>query len=207
MASITQLASDDNNPDFVGAHNPDTKLWARFYNRPRHNRFRSNAESRPVFEDHVYVEIRTPGDALTAIDRPASAADKARFPMHWAHFMNTQGGDPAKVGTPVEQWPRMTPAMCEMLKAMKFTTVESIALASDQQIASVGMIAGMAPLALRDAALLYLKVAKDAGYAAQAEAEKKAAQDEMAAMRKEMEEMRAMLAQATAPKEQERKRA
>lgn len=205
MANLQQLASDDNNPDFMGSHNPDTKLWARFYVRPRMMRLQTEKEGHPIFKDELYIEIRTPGDDKTVVDRPAREGDKARFPLQWQHYMNTKGGDPANVGTPIEQWPRMTPAMVEMLKALKFYTVESIALASDAQINSVGMIAGMAPFALRETAKTYLSVAKDSAFAQKLSDERKADQEKMAAMEKEMAELRALVAQATAPQQKEKR--
>jgi hypothetical protein len=53
-------------------------------------------------------------------------------------------------------------AKIEMLRAMKFYTVEAVAYASDEQITHLGMLAGMAPLSFRDKAKAYLEVARDA---------------------------------------------
>lgn len=181
------LASDDANTDFMGAHNPDSKLHVRFYMRPVPNGFKTIEEGHPIFEDRTYIEIHTPGSQLNVIDRPYRDSDKARFPLHWAHFQNTHGpGNTQNIGTPVAQWPRLTPAMCEMLKALKFYTVESIAFASDEQINAIGMMAGVAPIALREAAVIYLKVAKDSSFV-----QKQAA--EMDEMKKQMAELQEQL--------------
>jgi len=64
-------------------------------------------------------------------------------------------------GTPLSQWPLITTAQAEELKAIKFFTVEQIASASDAQLQRLGMMAGMSPHAFRDRAVNYLRVAKD----------------------------------------------
>lgn len=200
MAGMMQLATDDNNPDFVGAHNPDSKLHVRFYMRPMPNAFKTNLEKRPIFEDILYVEIHTPGNQLSIIDVMARDDHKARFPLHWAHFQNTFGKNAdGFVGTPLAQWPLITPAQSEMLKALKFYTVESVAMASDSQISSIGMLAGMAPFSFREQAVMYLRVAKDTSFAAKQAEELKARDTEMAAMRKQIEDLTALVSQATTP--------
>jgi hypothetical protein len=174
------LESDLANPNFAGARNPDTALHVRFYNRAVKNQYASDEQKRPIFEDKIYVEIHTPGNNLNVIDVPARDDHKARFPLQWAHYNNTQG-DESKAGTPVEQWGGLTAAQVEMLKAQKFYTVEMIAFASDLQIQSVGMIAGMSPLAFRERAKLWLQAstadASNSGLLEQLEAEKKARAD------------------------------
>ena len=44
------LASDMNNPQFVGPVDPDAVMIARFYKRAVQNRFMSKKEARPIFE-------------------------------------------------------------------------------------------------------------------------------------------------------------
>ena len=98
--------------------------------------------------------------------------------------MNTQGAEEKEEGTPVEQWPLVTRAQAEELRGRKFRTVESIAHASDQNIQSIGMIAGMSPHSFRDKARAFLNLASES-----AEAEKKNA--EIEALRQENDKIKA----------------
>ena len=64
------LASDDANPQFVGAHNPDQVLHVEFYNKAVEVPYESSKAGRPVFKDMVYIRITTPGiPILNTIDR------------------------------------------------------------------------------------------------------------------------------------------
>jgi hypothetical protein len=180
MANLSQLASDDNNPDFVGARNPDDLLFVRFHEVPLQNNWMTEKEGRPIFDTIIFTEITTPGNQLNIIDRPKHKQDEFRFPRQWAHFQNTHSDDPAKQGTPLSAWPFLDVSKVEMLKAMKFYTVESIAYASDDQINTLGMLAGMAPLSFRQKAKAYLEVAKDSSIVAKREEELKAVQDKLA---------------------------
>lgn len=165
------LASDEANPNFHGARNPDSALHVVFYKKPVKQPFKSQKDGIPVYESVVYVKIFTPGNQLNVIDTPARDDHKRRFPLQWAHFQNQdKGGD--VVGIPVNQWPMIDVALAETLKALKFFTVEQVAFASDEQIAKLGMAAGMAPMVFRDRAKTYLEVAKDSTALAKERAEK-----------------------------------
>lgn len=196
------LASDAQNPEFMGAHNPDATLSVKLYSRAVQHMFKTEKEGRPIFEDVVYIEIKTPGNDKNIVDRPVQEGDKARFPMHWAHYQNTHGATAAEIGTPLEQWPQITAAQAEELKALKFRTVEHLANASDQNIASIGMVAGMAPMSLRTRAQAFLHAAADSAVPQRQAAEleklraEKEASDEQHT--KDMAEMRAMIADLAA---------
>lgn len=196
------LASDMNNPEFAGASNPDAALAVKFHVKPVKNNIRSESEGRPIFEDVIFCEICTPGNALNIIDVPAREDHKQRFPLHWAHFKNTQGGDAREIGTPLSQWPLLSVSQVEELRALKFFTVESIANASDQQIGNIGMAGGMAPVSFRQRAKNFLMAAKDeSALAKQAEevARLKAEQEAKDARHAEqMEEMRKQIEELSA---------
>ena len=162
MANLSMLATDENNPEFVGARNPDDLLYVRFHEVPLQNNWKTEKEGRPIFDTVIFTEITTPGNQLNIIDRPKNRQDEVRFPRQWAHFKNTHSEDPAKQGTPLSQWPMLDVAKIEMLRAMKFYTVEAVAYASDEQIGTLGMLAGMQPSSFRDKAKAYLEVARDA---------------------------------------------
>jgi len=201
---MSTLASDLNNPEFQGASDPDARLFVRFYVEPIENKFKSGLENRPIYEDVQMIEIRIPGDPLNIIKTAVREDHKQRFPKHWAYFEQTQGKENLEIGTPLSQWPALQPSNVEMLRAMKFSTVEQIASASDEQITRLGMGGGMAPFVLRDKAQRYLAVAKDtssvdraaeelARFKAEA-AEKEARQaEEMRLMREQMAQMAEMM--------------
>lgn len=163
------IASDSNNPNFVGATNPDSRLAVRFYVRPVKNEYESNAQGRPIFTDVDYIEIMVPGDSNTTIDQPVRDDHKARFPLQWAHFQNKHGSDTREVGTPLSEWPQLTASQVEELRALKFYTVDSIANASDQNIQKISMVAGMSGYAFREKAKQFLQVASGVAVANQAE--------------------------------------
>lgn len=181
------LASDANNPAFVGAHNPDSALSVRFYSKPVQNFAETSNQNRPIFQDVDYIEIFTPGNQLNIIDTPVREEHKRRFPIQWAAYQNAHGGDQRETGTPMSQWTFISAAQAEELKALKFFTVENIANASDAMIANIGMVGGMAPMALRERARAYLAAAQgtaqvqhDAQENAQLKAQLEALQAQMA---------------------------
>lgn len=197
MANLALLASDEGNPEFMGARNPDSLLHVRFYERALQNNFRTEQEGRPIFDTIVFLEIHTPGNQLNVIDRPKRAEDEHRFRAQWQFFKDTHSDDPAKQGTPLSQWPLIDVAKAEMLKAQKFFSVEQIAFASDEQIKHLGMMAGMDPYAFRDRAKAYLAVARDSTIVTKQADALKASEDKIAAMetahKEEMDALNAKL--------------
>ena len=185
------LASDANNPNFLGAHNPDAALVVKFHKKPIQQPFLSNKEGRPIFQDVDYITIFTPGNDKNIIDTPVRQEHKNRFPQQWAMYQSSQTGGDGMIGTPVSAWPMLTASQAEEFKAVKFFTVEQIANASDFQLQSLGMIGGANPHVIRDRAKAYLAAA--AGTAApQAQAAELAeAKAQMAAMQ---EQINALLA-------------
>jgi len=154
------LASDDANPEFVGAHNPDSRLSCRFFVMPVQNNFKSEMEGRPIFDDVEMVEIHVPGDKLNIVVTPTREDHKRRFPLQWAHYAAKKEGDQRLAGkTPITAWVQLTPAQAEELRWLKFLSVEDVANASDTALQSLKMIGGMTPYKLREAAQNYLHAA------------------------------------------------
>lgn len=205
------LASDLANPDFVNPTNPENTLGVRFYSKPLQDNFRSEQEGRPIFVDTDMVRITTPGDSLSIIDTIATDHYRKRFPRQWDFYVSKKQGDQVLVGrTPLSSWPKLSPAQVEELRHLKFYSVEDVANASDAALQNVGMIAGMGGHAFREAAQVYLRVAKDASVASRMEQENAALRAEMAEMRAQMQSQFAALAKQTeaippveTPKEQE----
>jgi len=167
------LPSDENNAD--------SRLQVRFYKRPVQQEQETLAAGRPIFKEFDFVHICVAGDSLTEIDTYALASHKARFPIHWANYMNRQGADDQEVvGTPVSEWPIVSKSQAEELRALKFHTVEAIAGASDQQLQRMGMAAGMSPYAFRDKAKAFLNLATNAAETDKREQEINALKEELA---------------------------
>ncbi|MCX6010362.1 MAG: hypothetical protein NTW48_10125 [Chloroflexi bacterium] len=158
----------------------DSRLAVKFHSKPIKNEFASAQEGRPIFVDRDMITIYVPGDNTLTVDAEVRDDHKARFPLQWAHYQNKHGDDPRNIGTPISEWPLVTQAVAEELRAMKFYTVESIASASDAQISSMGMKAGMNPIAFRTRAQNYLKVASDESVSAKQEEELKTLREENA---------------------------
>jgi len=194
------LASDEANPQFVGARNPDAALVVEFYTRAVQDMFKSGKAGRPIFSDVIYIKILVPGVKESQIDRPAREDDKARFPHQWAHYHNKTEGDARELGTPLTEWPVITRSAAEEFRSLKFFTVEAIANASDLNINNLGMIGGMAPHILREKARAFLAGAKDTALV-QSQAEELAKRDaEIERLKAEMARIAAMVeAKAAAP--------
>lgn len=185
------LASDDHNPEFVGAKNPDSALIVEFYTRPVQNNVASTKAGRAIFEDVIYIKIDVPGIKDMKWDMPARSDHKARFPLQWAHYKNKTEGDAREIGTPLSEWPVLTRSQAEEFRGLKFFTVESLANASDANINNLGMMGGMSPYALREKARAFLASAKDTALPQQ-QAEELAKRDA------ELERLRAELSRVAA---------
>ena len=140
--------------------NANSRLAVLFHKKAVQNQVKSELEGRPIFDDVIFIRKMVPGDSLNVIDRPIYEQDKNEFPMQWAHFMNKHGDDQMMSGTPLIEWPLVTTAQAEELRAMKFYTVEQVAEASDAAIMKMGMSAGMSPYSFRDKAKAFLAKAK-----------------------------------------------
>lgn len=188
------LASDMNNPEFVGAQNPDSALAVAFRWDKKLNEYRSKEEGRPIYDWMDWIRIEVPGNNLTNVDRPVYPADKLRFPIQWARYEQVKNGGPLMTaGTPLEQWPLVSREIAEALRYFKFYTVENIAEASDGALQGLGMAGGMAPLTLRDKAQAWLRAAKGSADATKAAEEIAEKDRQIEELRKGQEEMQAQM--------------
>lgn len=143
-------------------NNADGRLAIKFYKYSEKDEAATAAEGRPIYREVDYLKIVVPGDSLSEIDRPVYESDKSRFPIQWANYLNRVNIDGKYDGTPLVEWTLISRSQAEQLRAAKFYTVEAVANASDQQIQSIGMTAGMSPYAFRDKARNFLDSAKKA---------------------------------------------
>lgn len=122
----------------------------RFHVVPVQDEAASAAQGHPVFRDEERVEIILPGNPLNRPVRVVTAADKEAWPRQYQQFKAgiTQSID----GTPLEQWPMMTPAMVRTLKHLEIHTVEQCAALDDLALQRVGL----GGRSIKNAAIAYL---------------------------------------------------
>ena len=169
-------------------NNPDSRLNVKFYQRAINNEFKSNLEGRPIMEMADFIIIEVPGDNLTVIDTFAVDEHKKRFPVQWARYQNEKTDGDIE-GTLLHDWPILNAAVAAELKHFRFYTVEQIAEASDAQLNTLGMAAGMSPLSLRDKAKAFLSSAKGSALVQQQADELRKRDEELAAIKAQLAEL------------------
>jgi hypothetical protein len=115
----------------------DKNLVVMFYTKPVHNKAKSLAEGRPVYEDTVQVKIHPPGERLNIVDRPANRDDQTRYALQWQQFSQNRQQMPD--GTPIDLLYPDHPAIGATLRANGVYTVEQCADLSGPAIDSIGM--------------------------------------------------------------------
>lgn len=220
------LASDLNNPEFVGAiANPDSLLYVEFYwHTPvdkwaseeasaaagrrvvvhkKKMKFEAGGKVTKLDEDdkQIWVRIMRPGDQTSIIERQVNEGDKQRWPERWLYWEMAEGlrDDGANIpGWKIEDWPHLDaqPTQVRDLKYMRFYTVEMIAGAADAQVQKMG-IGGPG---LREQARVDLrnKMAKD--LSAEITSRDKVIADQGAALKKLQEDMASLMEQVTKPR-------
>lgn len=156
------LASDVNNPEFVGASNPDDGLYVKFEMHTPEDQNKSLALGKKVFATRYvidangkavdtgeplsipYITIMKPGDQTSIIHTPVRDDHKRRWPRHWLAFQIDEGliDDGSQIpGWKIDEWPHVNQDSESLrdLKHMRFYTVEQIAGASDAQVQRMGL--------------------------------------------------------------------
>ena len=137
------LASDLNNPNFVGAMNPDSMLAVEFYWHEPEDVLKSEAEGRVVrLPKMPYVRISVAGDHTSVMESPVLEQHKRRWPDKRLYFQiqnNMVEGAAEIPGWKIEEWTELNPEQVRELKHMRFTVVEQLANASDAQCQKIGM--------------------------------------------------------------------
>lgn len=168
----------DTQPVAPGSDN----IFPRFYMKPVHNPFRSNAEGRPIYDDKEYVEINIGGDKNTQIDCRVTDEHRERWPTLYAKFK--AGVEQAPDGTPLEQWALLSPAQVAEFKALHIYTVEAFAAVNDGQLRNMGMGAR----SIRDRAILFVEQAAGAEPVLKLQSALESLQGQMAVMQKTIDD-------------------
>ena len=172
--------------------NPDSVLAVRFYQKEVQNDFQTQVQGRPIMEMRDFVRIEIPGNTLSIIDTFVNEDHKQRFPIHWARYLNEKAENavPSDIqGTSLKDWPLLNAAQAAELRHYKFYTVDQIAAASDLQLQTVGMLAGMDPMSLRDKAKAFLKLASDSSEVAKQDEELKKRDQQIQEMQAQIQEL------------------
>lgn len=110
----------------------------------------SAAASAPIFRDEERVQHLIPGSFNSHVER-VNDSHRQRWPAEYAAFKGST--TMSETGTPLEQWPLMTPAMVAMFKAMNVHTVQQCAVLNDEVLSRTG---GTGIRRIKDAAAAFL---------------------------------------------------
>jgi hypothetical protein len=196
------LASDIDNPEFLGSKNPDDMLHVEFYDYAAPDPWATRETGIQSFRKECpFVRIQVPGQKDTIIERPADGKDLKRFPRQWLHYQMMTGKIANAENVPgwqIEEWEELNPEQVRQLKFLRFYTVEQIAGANDAQIQGIGM----GGAGLRTKAQDALR-ARQGQAVSQAVAERDA---KIAGLEDSIEQMKQMMAQLLAVQAEEPKK-
>ena len=138
------LASDLNNPAFVGPVNPDSLLAVEFYWHEPELVHESEEAGKLIRGPKAqYVRIQAGGDHTSIMECPVREEHKRRWPDRWLYWqiqeglLNDTGADVP--GWKLDEWTRLSPEQLRDLKYHRFSVVEQLAGASDAQVQRLGM--------------------------------------------------------------------
>jgi len=157
----------------------DEQLMVRFFYKEVQNKLESAAQGRPIFKEKEYIEIRIAGQRDPQACRPATHADKARFPRHYDAFKKRM--EVPTEGTPLTEWPLITRSRAEELSFLNAKTVEQVANMGDTQVSQL-----MGGFTLREQAQKWLEHAGEM-----------AVQEEKHALLERIDQLEAMVASLT----------
>src|SRR3990167_1945476 len=106
------------------------KTIVYFYDREVQNQFKSEQESRPIFELVTFIKKIPPGDKLLEIDSKASKKDFLNYPEEYEKYQKKQTSHVS--GTSLDVWTQLTRSQVAELKALNIFTVEQLASLPDQ---------------------------------------------------------------------------
>lgn len=111
-------------------------VQVRFFQHPMLHGQKSIEAGRQFFVDVPHVEIVVAGQDKQKFVGPVNEQIEARFPEEYAMFL--KGEQVVRTGTPIEQWPQLTPSQVLMLKQINIYCVEEVANLSDENVRNVG---------------------------------------------------------------------
>jgi hypothetical protein len=114
----------------------DAKLFVRFFTKPIKNEEKSLEAKRAIFEEHVFLNIKIPGDKNNDVIKDVTLQPEyiQRFPQHYAQFRKNQE---QVIGTPLNALPFLTETQVEEYRLMNIRTVEQLAGMADVQAQTI----------------------------------------------------------------------
>ena len=163
----------------------DKRLFVQFFKDAVKNEIKSKEAGRPIFDEHDFVRVITPGSRDTVITRVADGSDYAlRFHAQWARYKAGQNQDVS--GTPLSQLPWMSVGQVAEFAAVGCRTVEQLVGMPDNLSQKF-----MGHHQLKQRAQVYLDAAKEAAPALKLQAELEKRDLEIAELRTMIEAMSA----------------
>jgi hypothetical protein len=181
MTFIDAPSFDEHARDKDGAH-------PRFFMDTRQNKFRSEAEGAPRFDEVEMVEILIPGDRLSTSVQIVNDSHRRRWPKAYAAFK--EGQEAPVDGTPLDQLPGMTKARVEELRFFHVRSIEQLAGMPDDLLMKAAPMDGRA---LRDKAKRWVENAAGAAPAEKLAAENRALTEKMSVMETQMADMKRLM--------------
>ena len=168
-----------------------SKLYAEFFLDSVKDVEKSELQNRPIFHDKLHVRVFMPGgDIMT---RLAEKTDRYRFPHAWDHYR--KGNTEEIHGTPLKEWPPMTPGILATLNAANIFNVEGLSELSDAMCEDIGSVA----YEYRDRAKKFLE--STSGH----DAEMDALKNQNAELAEQMKALQDQIAKMSAPKRRGRR--
>ena len=173
-------------------------LFCEFYYEAKPDSAASLEAGHPKFKEIPYIMIMVPGDKDTIIRRPVRTGqlpkhDNNRFHNEYIAFI--QKDDKPIDGLPLSEWSQLSRTQALELNHFGIKTVEHLAEMSD---ANTQKFMGL--FDLRKKAIAYLEVAKEDAPVLKLQAQIDSRDDELAAMKQQMEEMKTELGELKSPK-------
>lgn len=150
---------------------------------PMLDKAKSQEAGHDVYVDVVHVRIAIPGERSSLYFQPATDQHKRRFPRAWQAYQN-RSKDGVREGLPIEQWAPISRSIAMTLRSINIDTVEALAAVHDGHIGAVPN-----GVELRAKAQAWLEQAKDSAATLKLAAEKKAADDRIAALEAQLRDL------------------
>jgi hypothetical protein len=146
---------------------------------------RSEAEGAARFYQQEMVRIHVAGDIYNTPTHPVTDDIRERFADQYARWKQNRAAAQDISGTPLSNWPMMTPIMIAELAAIGVRSVEDLSAVADSNIHRIqdGRV-------WREKAKAFLDASKDTGAAVRLAAENERLRADIEELRKAVEDLR-----------------
>lgn len=138
----------------------DGPVLVEFYLQGVEDRAASQKAGHYVAKDVEFIKI-TPAGGNLIWEGEVTDVHRQRYERQYDAWQ--KGLEPPEDGTPLKEWPPISPGQLQTMMAMHIRTVEALAQAPDTAMQR----AGMGAMTLRDKARVYLQNAEDHGQVAE----------------------------------------